>query len=46
MPYCNVLPTVHLPSRDAYIQPIHQGMQMQYEPMKRLVMEALGGSAA
>lgn len=32
--------------RAAYIQAIHQGMQMQYEPMKRLVVQALGGGAA
>lgn len=30
----------------AYIQAIHQGVQMEYRPMKRLVAQALGDGAA
>ena len=32
--------------RKAYYQAIHQGMQMEYAPMKRLVAQALSGAAA
>ncbi|MDH0373312.1 Fic family protein [Comamonas aquatica] len=32
--------------RPAYYQAIHQGMQMEYAPMKRLVAQALSGAAA
>ena len=31
--------------KPAYIQAIHQGVQMEYAPMKRLVAQALNGSA-
>ena len=32
--------------KPAYIQAIHQGVQMEYAPMKRLVAQALNGGAA
>ena len=32
--------------RPTYYQAIHQGMQMEYAPMKRLVAQALSGAAA